>query len=328
MTSDDASNGSRSADRPDSTVPQFWFNEYNSPWDLYGHGVRRVLHHRVTEYQEMLIVESGSYGKSLVLDGKWQSSEGDEFMYHEPLVHLAMLQHGAPRRVLVLGGGEGAALREVLRWRTVQRAVMVDIDDQVVEACREHLPQLHQGAFDDPRSEVVIGDALAYLRDKSAERWDVIICDLTDPVEDGPSFKFFTKETFELVRAAMADDGAFVIQGGSAGPIDYQMHARLVSTLKAVFSHASSYSAYPPTFATPWGFVLASDRPIDERPDPQQVDDHLTRHTRGGLRMLDGRALLGMLQPPKFLREAIAAETHVYTLEQPPRAFGKGLGKE
>ena len=95
--------------------PPFWLNEQNGPWDVYGHGVRRVLAHQVTPFQEMLIVESGSYGRALVLDGKWQSSEGDEFLYHEPLVHPPMLHHGNPRRVLVLGGGEGATLREVLR---------------------------------------------------------------------------------------------------------------------------------------------------------------------------------------------------------------------
>ena len=112
----------------DDTQVNFWMYEYISPWDRYAHGVTRLLDHRKTAFQEMVIIETGAYGKGLVLDGKWQSCTGDEFLYHEPLVHPAMLQHGAPRRVLILGGGEGATAREVLRWKSVQRVVMIDID--------------------------------------------------------------------------------------------------------------------------------------------------------------------------------------------------------
>ncbi|PLZ82021.1 spermidine synthase, partial [Fischerella thermalis WC213] len=134
----------------------FWVNEYITPWDIYAHGVTAVLAYQKTEYQEMYIVETGTYGKALVLDGKWQSCTGDEFLYHEPLVHPAMIFHGAPRKVLILGGGEGATAREVLRWQTVDKVVMIDIDGEVVEACKQHLSEMHQNAFDDPRLHVVI----------------------------------------------------------------------------------------------------------------------------------------------------------------------------
>ena len=123
-----------------------WISEYITPWDIYQHGVNRILASKRTNFQEMQIVETGAYGKALVLDGKWQSCTGDEFLYHEPLVHPAMIAHGNPKRVLILGGGEGATAREVLRWKCVERAVMVDIDGEVVAACREHLPEMHQGA--------------------------------------------------------------------------------------------------------------------------------------------------------------------------------------
>ncbi len=304
-----------------------WINEYISPWDVYSHGVTNILAHARTDYQQMTIVETGAYGKALVLDGKWQSSTGDEFLYHEPLVHPACVCHGSPRKVLVLGGGEGATVREVLRWKTVERVVMVDIDGQVVEACKKHLPEMHQGAFDDPRTELVIGDALDYLDDTN-EKWDVVISDLSDPIEQGPSFKLFTKEYFERVKRVMAHHGVFVVQAGPVGPIEMAMHVRLVHTVGAVFTNVVSYASHVPTYASPWGYAMGSDRPIDTRPDPDAIDSLLADKTTGPLRMFDGRTLLGLLQPPRHIRDAIDAETEVYTENHPPKFFGKGqLGR-
>ena len=109
----------------------FWMNEYITPWDIYSHGITRILAHGRTEFQEMHIVETGAYGKALVLDGKWQSCTGDEFLYHEPLVHPAMLQHNSPKHVLILGGGEGATAREVIhRWH--HQTGYIEVDDSGV----------------------------------------------------------------------------------------------------------------------------------------------------------------------------------------------------
>ena len=301
----------------------FWMHEYITPWDFYAHGITKVLVNRRTAFQEMYIVETGAYGKALVLDGKWQSSTGDEFLYHEPLVHPAMLLRGEPRTVLVLGGGEGATAREVLRWKSVEKATMVDIDGEVVDACREHLPEMHQNVFDDPRLEVVIDDALNVLQ-RGDQEWDVIISDLSDPIEEGPSFKLFTKEYFEKARRVLSPGGVFVLQAGPVSPAELRMHARLVRTMSEVFAHVRSYTTYVPTYASPWGFALGGAQPIDTRPDPEQVDRELEGKTRGGLRMFDGVTLLGMYQLPKHLRRAIAEETLVYTLDKPPKFFGRG----
>ncbi len=300
-----------------------WINEYITPWDIYSHGITRTIAFRKTAFQEMYIVETGAYGKALVLDGKWQSCTGDEFLYHEPLVHPALLLHGKPRNVLILGGGEGATAREVLRWKSVEQAVMIDIDGEVVDACREHLPEMHQGAFDDPRLELVIADALEYL-DETERIFDVVISDLSDPIEEGPSFKLFTKEYFEKTRRVLAPDGVFVVQAGPVSPAEMHLHCRLVSTLRAVFPHTASLTSYVPTYAAPWSYTLASANPIDTRPDPDQIDRRLAAETIGGLRMLDGTTLLGLYQLPKHLRTAIAEETQIYTLAEPPKFFGKG----
>jgi len=305
-----------------------WFTEYVSPWDIYSHGIKNVLVATQTRYQRMYIVETGLYGKALILDGKWQSSTVDEFLYHEPLVHPACILHGDPRRVLILGGGEGATAREALRWKTVEKVLMVDIDGEVVEACREYLPEMHQGAFDDPRAEVLIGDALDYLA-KSEASWDIIISDLSDPIEQGPSFKLFTREFFEQCLRRLAPGGVFVVQAGPTSPAEMTLHVRLASTVRAVFPHFMHYVSYVPTYGSPWGFVLGTEREIPLDFDPAQVDRLLAEKTKGGLRMIDGRTMRMLWNPPKYLREAIAAETRVYTLEEPPKFFGQGIaGKE
>ena len=163
-----------------------WINEYITPYDIYAHGITKVLVYKKTAYQEMYIVESGVYGKGLVLDGKWQSCTADEFIYHETLVQTAAVAHQHPQRVLVLGGGEGATIREILRWKSIEKVTMIDIDREVVAACQQHLPEMHQNAFDDPRVELIIADAINIL-DTTSEKWDIIISDLSDPIEEGPS---------------------------------------------------------------------------------------------------------------------------------------------
>ena len=300
-----------------------WVSEYITPWDMYVHGVTKVLAYKKTAFQEMYIVETGAYGKGLVLDGKWQSCTGDEFLYHEPLVHPAMICHSSPRNVLVLGGGEGATVREILRWKTVEQVMMVDIDGEVVEACREHMPEMHQGAFDDPRTNLVIGDALEVL-DTTEQRWDIVISDLSDPIEEGPSFQLFTKEYFEKAQRVLAPGGYFVLQAGPVAPVELTLHARLVNTLKAVFPNVHSYASHTPTYGSPWGFTIGTAEAIATQPDPDATNQLLEEKTTGGLRLIDGMSLLGIMQTPAYIRKAIAAETQVYTIKEPPKFFGKG----
>lgn len=300
-----------------------WINEYITSWDIYTHGVTKILAYRQTPYQEMYIVETGAFGKGLVLDGKWQSCTGDEFIYHEALVHPGMIAHQNPQRVLVLGGGEGATIREILRWKTVTKVTMIDIDGEVVTACKEHLPEMHQNAFDDPRVELIIADALQVLDDTN-ETWDVIISDLSDPIESGPSFPLFTKEYFGKLQRVLNPGGYVMVQAGPISPPEVQDHAKLISTLKAVFNHVTSLSAPTPSYGRAWGFALCSATAIDTQPQPEVVDQMLSEKTLGGYRFIDGITLLGILQTPLYIRNCIAAETTVYTLNEPPKFFGTG----
>ena len=297
-----------------------WHVERSHPHNLHYRAITEVLAHKKTLYQEMWIVNFSLFGKALILDGYLQSATADEFVYHEPLVHPACVYHGAPKRVLVLGGGEGATIREILKWQSVEQVVMVDIDGELVDACQKHLPEMHQGAFDDPRCELVIGDALEYLAQFESE-WDIIISDLSDPVEDSPAAAFFTKEYFEKCRRLLKPNGYLVVQASSCSAVELIPHARLVNTVKSVFPCVASYSSYVPVFADLWGFILASMEPIDLRPEPEAVDRLLAEKTTCDFRMFDGTTLLGLMQTPKHIRQAIATHTDIYTLADPPQIW-------
>jgi spermidine synthase len=303
-----------------------WVTEYITPWDMYVHGVTKILDYKKTAYQEMYVVETGCYGKGLVLDGKWQSCTGDEFLYHEPLVHPAMIAHQNPKSALILGGGEGATIREVLRWKTIEKVMMVDIDGEVVEACKKYLPEMHQNAFDDPRVELVIGDALNVL-ETTSDKWDIIISDLSDPIEEGPSFQLFTQEYFQKLKRVLAPGGYVVIQAGPVAPAEIRLHARLVNTLKTVFSNVHSYSSFISTYGSPWGFAIASEETLNTQPDPATTDQLLAEKTTGGFQMMDGISLLGMLQTLGHIRVAIQTHTDIFTMKEPPKFFGKGVNQ-
>ena len=303
---------------PDNSSSTLWLTEYNTPYDAYCHGIVEVLYQATTSFQKLMIVRTGAYGKALVLDGCWQSSTTDEFLYHEPLVHPACVLQGGPQMVLILGGGEGAALREVLKWRTVRQVAMVDLDADVVKACRRHLPEMHQGAFDDPRSQIIVCDAYDFFENDN-RKWDVIISDLTDPIEGGPSYRLFTREYFQKCRDALAPGGCFALQAGLAGPAEMEIHVRLANTVADVFDQAMHYTSQVPTWASPMGFVMGMDRSIHwTDPEPGWTDTLLEEKTTGQFRMFDGRTMRGLMNPPKYLREAIAAEKRVYTLTNPP----------
>jgi len=167
----------------------------------------------------------------------------------------------------------------------------------------------------------VIGDALAYL-DRTDEQWDVVISDLSDPVENGPAYQLFTRGYFERARKVMAPGGVFAVQAGPVSPADMTIHVRLVNTVASVWDAALSYQASVPSFGTQWGFILASDKALSRKPDEAAADAALEQHVRGALNYLDGAMLRAQRQTPPFLRAAIEAETRVYTTDDPPK-FGE-----
>ena len=297
---------------------QFWLTDSTTPGEGYQYAVSRILTWQRTRFQDLAIIDTATFGKALILDGNWQSCVADEFLYHEPLVHPAMVFHGKPRSVAILGGGEGATLREVLRWNSVNGAVMVDLDGEVVEACKEHLPEMHRGAFADLRTEVIIGDARDWL-ESTDEQFDVLISDLSEPLEHGPAFELFTIEYFRQIRRVLSPDGFFALQAGSVAPHDIRLFARVANTVASVFEHVRPYASAVPSFATNWGFILASSLPLDPLPTPDAVKQLLDHQVEGTLRMLDAAAFQGLFHVSSHIRDAVERETEIFTLTDPPR---------
>ena len=278
--------------------------------------VQRALFSGRTEYQHVEVVESNLYGRSLVLDGKTQSTERDEHIYHQALVQPAMLSHPHPARVFIGGGGEGGTLREVLAHPAVQRVTMLDLDAEVVRLCRQYLPQHHQGSFDDPRLTLLHQDARAYLA-ATEERYDVMVMDLVDPMEGGPAYLLYTEEYYRIAQARLNPGGILVTQSGPAGLLSHQeCFTTIQRTLAQVFAYSRPYQAHIPAFQTLWGFTLASDTELPAL-TAAQVDERLQERLGRELSFYDGESHLSMFNLPKFLRTSMAAETRINRDESP-----------
>ncbi len=234
-----------------------WFDESLGEGYRLGLEIVETIYEEVSEHQRLSIHQSTHFGRVLALDGIVQTTEGDEFIYHEMLAHLPLLAHGEAREVCIIGGGDGGMLREVLK-HPVARATMVEIDPHVVELCRTHMPSLSDGAFDDPRADLIIGDGARYVAETD-RRFDLLIIDSTDPV--GPGEVLFSAAFYRDCRRCLAPGGILVTQNG----VPMLQPAELTTSyrrLSAIFADVTCYLAPVPTyFGGFMAFGWASDDP-------------------------------------------------------------------
>ena len=301
-----------------SGTPQYkWFFETTTPVEGHTHAIARTIVTRQTKFQLMEIMETLSYGKCLVLDGRIQSSQADEFIYHEALVQPGLLAHPAPARALVIGGGEGATVREILRHRSITHCLMVDIDGEVVDECKKHLPEMHRGAFEDPRTRLLHEDARAYL-EKTGERFDLIVVDLVEPLEEGPACLLFTREFYTLIRERLTDHGVMTMQAGMTKVNELSFYSAVARTLRDVFPVVAPYQGFISCFGTPWGFILASKGTDPRRQTAEEIDRLIAaRLNPSDLGYWDGAAHLHSFNLPKFIRAALDKSTRVITDANP-----------
>lgn len=270
-----------------------------------------------TPHQNVMIVDSELFGRELVLDGKIQSSELDEFVYHEALVHPAMIAHPDPKNIFIAGGGEGATAREVLSHKGVNAVLMVDLDSEVIEICRKYLPNHHNGAFLDDRLTVCYSDALTVLQ-SSEDRYDVIIIDVTEPLGDTGSYLFYTKEFYELAQESLAENGYMVVQAGPTGPAFYdKSFLAVANTIGSVFPVSSAYEAFVPSFGTTWGFVIGSQGSELIDMTISEIDSRLFKRVKQGRKFYDGTCHYGMFSLPLYLRNSLEQESRVITTTSP-----------
>ncbi|MBI2917827.1 MAG: polyamine aminopropyltransferase [Chloroflexi bacterium] len=297
-----------------SQASQQWHWEDVIPGWRQGFSVQSIVYSGRTPYQKVEVIDTDLFGRCLILDDKVQSTTADEFIYHEALVHPALLAHPQPQNVLIAGGGEGASLREVLRHRSVTHVTMLDIDREVVDLCRRFLPGMSQGAFDDPRAELVVTDAWEHL-EKRREKYDVVILDLTDPMPDGPSQRLNSREFYQLIKRRLSPEGVVVTQAGSTAWRELARFCATYNTMRKVYTFASGYQVSVPCFGIVWGFVVAS--PALKPLQPEEVDRQLAERLSSQLRFYDGIAHQGIFSLPKFLRDTMRRTTRTITLEQP-----------
>ena len=206
--------------------------------------MNEVLFEYQTEHQHLVIFKNQQWGTVMALDGVIQTTEKDEFIYHETMTHVPMLSHPNPQKVLIIGGGDGGILREVLKHNSVERVVQVEIDSAVIDMCKKYFPNHSQGAYDNPKVEIIIDDGLNFVANCS-EKFDVIISDSTDPI--GPGESLFTSDFYDGVRNCLNHEGVFVAQNG----VSFMQLDEVKTTKKRLgsyFDEVTFYSASIPTY--------------------------------------------------------------------------------
>ena len=261
-----------------------------------------LVERRRTPFQLLEVWDTPELGRIFRLDGFNMTSERDEFFYHENLVHPAAAAHPAPRRALVIGGGDGGSCEELLKHSTIELVHMVELDPEVIEVAKAQFGTVHRGAFDDPRLRVTVGDGLAYLR-TTGVRYDLVAMDLTDPV--GPSVELYSPATFSLARGAMAGGGALVLHMGS--PFSHPERVRqTLASLRAVFRVVAPYFVHIPLYGSIWGFACASDSLDPRALEPAEVDRRLAARGVGDLQYYNGETHRAVFALPNYVRRLVA----------------------
>jgi spermidine synthase len=289
-----------------------WFAEPAWAGCQQRYRVQARLHSQTTPWQTLEVLDLEGPGRALILGGTLQTSLGEEFTYHELLVHIPMFAHPSPHRVLIIGGGDGGALRHALLHSSVDRALEVEIDQAVVEVSLRFLPEISRGAYSDPRAELKIQDGVRFIAETS-ERLDVIMIDSTDPV--GPAAALISDAFLQDAQRALAPGGLLAMQSGSpiAQPREWFATVR---AFKRTFSIVKPYLGLVPIYpGMLWSWVIGSNEV-----DPARIDEVSTQSR------LDGMRSELRVYNPGLHRAAFALPTYLHTLlqltehDQPPTA--------
>ncbi len=224
-------------------MSKFWSETL---YDAYGQSfsVDKIYFESKTDHQHLMIFHNAMFGRVMVLDGIVQTTEKDEFIYHEMLTHVPLIAHGQAKRILIIGGGDGGILREVCKHSSVEHVTQVEIDQAVIDMAKEYLPGHSNGAFEDPRANIVIDDGIRFVTETN-EKFDVIISDSTDPI--GPGEVLFTSPFYEGCKRCLNEGGILATQNGVA----FMQPDEVTTTAKRlapVFKDHSFYGASVPTY--------------------------------------------------------------------------------
>lgn len=245
------------------TEKQKWVSEKWQNVEIR-YGVKEIIYENGSGFQYTQIVDSYHYGRMLLLDGIVQTTEKDEFIYHEMMVHVPVLAHPNPQKVLIIGGGDGGVLREVLRYNSVSSVTMVEIDPNVIELCKKYLSGISNGAFDDRRTNLIISDGSAFVK-KTDDKFDVVIVDSCDPI--GPATALFSEAFYSDIHDLLTPDGIMVCQTGSLH-MQPDEQVEIYSLLSGIYSYVNPYLFAVPTYIG----GLFSAMFCSDKVDPIKVD--------------------------------------------------------
>lgn len=242
---------------------ELWFTEKQTATHGITSKITKTLHSEQTDYQKLDMIETDQFGTMLVLDGMVMTTDADEFVYHEMVAHIPLFTHPNPKKVLVVGGGDGGVIREVLKHPSVVKAILVEIDGKVIEYSKKYLPNI-AGELENARVEVQVDDGFMHIHNHKNE-YDVIMVDSTEPV--GPAAKLFEKGFYQGIYEALTQEGIFVAQSDNPW-----FHADLIKSVfanvKDIFPITRLYTANIPTYPSGlWTFTLGS-----KKHDPLQVE--------------------------------------------------------
>ena len=280
-----------------------WFTETLYPSWQQRLGIEAVLYQERTEHQDLVVFRSSAWGTVLALDGVVQTTTGDEWAYHEMLVHPSLIAHGRARSVCIVGGGDGGTLREVVKQESINRVVMAELDPGVIEFCKKHLPGLSNGSFDDPRLELRFGDAAVYMA-MDDEKFDTIIVDSTDP--HGPGAALFTQSFYEDCRRKLNDGGILITQCGVPSVQPDELGMTQHRQRAAGFGDVSFYLTCVPTYV---GGMMALGWASDDTTRRKvRVDTLMGRPIPKGLRYYSPEVHVAAFAHPLWM-EALANKT-------------------
>ena len=275
------------------------------------HKIDEFIFSKKTKYQLLEIAKTRDFGNVLFLDGDPQSSEMDEHVFNECLVHPAMIAHQKPKTVFIGGGGTGLTLREVLRYNAVENVDIVDIDKEVVDTCKKFYNYASE-SFTDPRTSLYHEDARQFLLHAKSS-YDCIFLDTTMPHHEDIAAPLYRKEFFEIVSQKLKPDGIFATAANSADFRHSTRFASVVKTLQDVFTFVRPYIAYTPLFGQDWAFVSASNVHDPSKLAPHEVDRRIAENGCDGLNFYDGITNQRIFSIDKKLRKILNETGHVLT---------------
>lgn len=301
-------------------VPRDRQHLYEHMNENYGFFLRSSKLHETsrTAFQDLEIHETPQFGKLLRLDGCFQTSEKEEFVYHENLIHPATIAHPAPKRALIVGGGDGGAVEELLKHPSIERVVMVELDGRVVEVAREHFASIHRGALDSPKLELRIEDGLAYLA-KTTERFDVIALDLPDPI--GPAEQLYETPFFRDCKRALAPGGVLTLHMGSPVARPDRVKA-IYQRLAETFAVVRPFTMFIPLYGTLWSMATCSDSVDPVAITSAEVDARIARRGLTHLQYYNGGTHHAVFALPNFVRDLTVGTNSVTPFPQKKRAAG------